>query len=331
MSRRQFSLISSLFFLSIIFLSPVSHAAKVETSIAPIHSVVSYLLDGIDQPGLLIDKATSPHDFALKPSHRLRLKRAKLIIWGGESLETSLALPIKKITRKKDLALLDNRKLDLLGFRTQNHWLPAVAQSSAITYSASQESSSDKHSNKHKHDHSLHSQLYKDPHFWLDPRRVSTAAEIIHQQLQAVYPKQSLQLKSNLAAFNRQLEVLDQNLRNKLYPVQKTPFLVFHDAWQYFDHRYQLNPAGALTNNPEQPLKLRTIHLLKQRIRNQNIHCLFSEPQFPTKSVQTLARLTDIKVALLDPLGSQLAPGKQLYFQMMNKIGDVMRQCLIHS
>ena len=63
---------------------------KVVASIKPIHSLVSYLMDGIGKPDLIVDGYASPHGFAMKPSHAKMLQNADLIFWVGEDLENFL-------------------------------------------------------------------------------------------------------------------------------------------------------------------------------------------------------------------------------------------------
>ncbi|MGB0866512.1 MAG: metal ABC transporter solute-binding protein, Zn/Mn family, partial [Granulosicoccaceae bacterium] len=64
------------------------------------------------------------------------------------------------------------------------------------------------------------------------------------------------------------------------------------------------------------------------KIRQKNIQCLFSEPQFPTKSLSTLTRVTDIQVGILDPLGSHIEVGKDHYLKMMQQVASDMSRCL---
>ena len=63
---------------------------KVVTSIKPIHSLASYVMDGVGKPDVIVDGYNSPHGFSLKPSHAKMIEKANLIIWIGEDLEVSL-------------------------------------------------------------------------------------------------------------------------------------------------------------------------------------------------------------------------------------------------
>ena len=98
---KKFSLIASLLSL-FVFFTPANADVKVVTSIKPIHSLASYLMDGVGNPDLIVDGYASPHGFALKPSHAKMLQNADLIFWVGEDLENFLEKPLKSIAKKAE-------------------------------------------------------------------------------------------------------------------------------------------------------------------------------------------------------------------------------------
>ena len=73
---------------------------KVVTSIKPLHSLASYLMDGVGKPELIVDGYASPHGFAMKPSHAKMLQNADLIFWVGEDLEGFLEKPLSSIAKE---------------------------------------------------------------------------------------------------------------------------------------------------------------------------------------------------------------------------------------
>ena len=113
------------FILSIISLltifSPANADIKVVASIKPIHSLVSYLMDGVGKPDLIVDGYASPHGFAMKPSHAKMLQNADLIFWVGEDLENFLEKPLKSIAKKAEkIELMETKGLKKLKFRERN-------------------------------------------------------------------------------------------------------------------------------------------------------------------------------------------------------------------
>ena len=94
---------------------------KVVASIKPIHSLASYLMDGVGKPDLIVDGYASPHGFAMKPSHAKMLQNADLIFWVGEDLENFLEKPLKSIAKKAEkIELMEIKGLTKLEFRERN-------------------------------------------------------------------------------------------------------------------------------------------------------------------------------------------------------------------
>jgi zinc transport system substrate-binding protein len=103
------------------FFTPANAELKVVTSIKPIHSLASYLMDGIGKPELIVDGYASPHGFSMKPSHAKMLQNADLIFWVGEDLENFLEKPLKSIAKKAEkIELIEIKGLNVLKFRERN-------------------------------------------------------------------------------------------------------------------------------------------------------------------------------------------------------------------
>ena len=112
-------ILSILSFLTIFV--PANAEIKVVTSIKPIHSLASYLMDGVAKPDLIVDGYASPHGFALKPTHAKMLQEADLVFWVGEDLENFLKKPLKSIAKKAEkIELMGIKGLTKLKFRERN-------------------------------------------------------------------------------------------------------------------------------------------------------------------------------------------------------------------
>jgi len=112
-------ILSILSFLTIF--TPANADLKVVASIKPIHSLASYLMDGIGKPDLIVDGYSSPHGFALKPSHAKMLQEADIIFYVGEDLENFLEKPLKSIAKKAEkIELMEIKGLNKLKFRERN-------------------------------------------------------------------------------------------------------------------------------------------------------------------------------------------------------------------
>lgn len=86
----------------------MADAPVVVTDIAPVHSLVARVMEGVGSPELLLPPTASPHDFALRPSDARKLNSADAVIWVGEALTPFLEDPIHDLaTGAETLELLE--------------------------------------------------------------------------------------------------------------------------------------------------------------------------------------------------------------------------------
>ena len=105
----------------LLILTPLKADINVVTSIKPLHSLTSYIMEGVGEPDLIIDGVASPHNFQIKPSHAKMLQKADLVIWVGEDLESFLPSALKSIPKNAVVfELLDQSGLKKLKFREKN-------------------------------------------------------------------------------------------------------------------------------------------------------------------------------------------------------------------
>ncbi len=302
----------SVVLLAVLFLRNSEHLApesSVVASIAPLHSLVSGVMQGVDTPVLLLPPGTSPHGHVLSPKESEAFYRAKLIIWVDPEVETALPrmidhLPnhiyLLQVGRLKGVTRLPGRRGGL--WRSEAH---APAEGEA-------------------HDHVDGT----DPHVWLDPDNAIAWVESIAASLASIDAPNTARYQANATALVERLRALDAELRERLAPVAAVPYLVYHDAYRYLEARYGLNPVGAFTLSADRPVNAQRYSTLRRLAQQGEVACLFVEPQFPPQQAERLVAETGVRVAALDPLGSGLAPGPELYFTLMRRLGDSLARCL---
>ena len=278
------------------------HAApKVVVSVLPVHSLVSALMEGIGEPRLLIPGGQSPHASQLKPSQVSELAAADLIVWIGPSLERRVA---KIIAQRRGAArivtLLEHAEITPLP-----------------------EPQEDDHADDHDHDH-----WRADPHLWLSFEHAQSIVRIAARELAVLDPPNREAYESNARNLRVRLERLRESLREELRGVVGVPYLVFHDAYRYFEHEFNLHPVGFLTVSAARPPGVKRIRRIKQLIQSQKVRCVFSEPQFQPELVRTLVADTDAASGVLDPLGAGLTPGPDAWFALMRGLADSLVSCL---
>lgn len=134
--------------------------------------------------------------------------------------------------------------------------------------------------------------------------------------------------QANAAAAADRLMALDSDLRQEAGDVGATPYLVFHDAYSYFESRYGLTGGDAITVNPERAPGAARLSELRDRMRADGIVCVFSEPQFEPKVVTLLVEGTEARTAELDPLGASIPAGPDHYAATMRALAGAMAGCL---
>jgi zinc transport system substrate-binding protein len=291
--------------------SPIAGAAadapRVVVSIKPVHSLVAGVMDGVGNPELLIHGSGSPHTYSLRPSEAQALQEADVVFWIGEELEGFLARPLQNLPRAAAVvALHEADGVRLLAGREGGAW-EAHAH----------------HDSGHEHAHEG-----ADMHVWLDPVNAQAMVAAIARELSAIDPQNEETYASNAAVLHQRLEELDTTLQDQLEPVQNDPYIVFHDAYQYFEDRYDLNTVGSITITPERQPGARRLYEIRARIVETGAACVFSEPQFEPVLVETVIEGTSARSGVLDPLGAELEAGPDAYFDLMDQLAGSLRACL---
>ncbi|MQA64624.1 MAG: zinc ABC transporter substrate-binding protein [Alphaproteobacteria bacterium] len=296
-----------------------AEAPAVVASILPVHSLVAGVMDGVGTPHLLLPGGASPHAYALRPSDARQLSDARIVFWVGEALETFLERPLAALARKaRVVELLEAKGLVRLPLRSGGVW-----DSHAEDSAGRKGNEPDDH--HHKDDH-YHKGV--DAHVWLDPANARTIVVAAAAALAEVDPANAARYASNANAMDARLRSLDTRLKNMLQPVANKTYIVFHDAYQYLEWRYGLGAAGAVTVSPGRSPGARRLIEIRTQIRAAKAACVFIEPQFEPRIAETVVDGTGARIAVLDPLGAALAPGKEAYFALMEGLASALVRCL---
>ena len=315
---KKLPFILSILSLFIIF-SPAKADIKVVASIKPIHSLASYLMDGVGKPDLIVDGYASPHGFAMKPSHAKMLQNADLIFWVGEDLESFLEKPLKSIAKKAEkIELMEIKRLTKLEFRERN------------IFEGHDDHGHDEHK-EHGHkedkhdDHQGHAHGEHDPHIWLDPMNAKVILSEMAEHLIENDQENASKYKTNLKKANKDIDKLVKKVKSELNKDFKS--IVFHDAYQYFEKRFDVNVLGAFTVNTDVMPGAEQLSEIREVIEHEKVSCVFSEPQFNPDIIKAVAKDTNIKTGVIDPLGATLTPGKTLYFDLISNMSKSFKSC----
>ena len=313
------------FILSILslltFFTPTNADIKVVASIKPIHSLASYLMDGVAKPDLIVDGYASPHGFAMKPSHAKMLQNADLIFWVGEDLENFLEKPLKSIAKKAEkIELMEIKGLQVLKFRERNIF------DEHDDHGHDDHGKKDGHDDHDEHDgHEGHHHGEFDPHIWLDPVNAKVILKEMAEHLIENDSKNEATYKSNLKKALNDIDKLTADVKAELN--KSVASIVFHDAYQYFEERFNVNILGAFTVNTDVMPGAEQLKEIREVIEHDKVACVFSEPQFNPDIIKAVAKDMNIKTGVVDPLGATLNPGKSLYFDLIRNMSASFKGC----
>ena len=303
------------------FITPVNAEVKVVTSIKPIHSLASYLMDGVGKPDLIVDGYASPHGFSMKPSHAKMLQNADLIFWVGEDLENFLEKPLESIAKKAEkIELMGIKWLKVLKFRERNIFDDHDDHDDHEGHAKKKKDDHDDHDDHEGHGHGEY-----DPHIWLDPINAKVILKEMTEHLIENDSKNASTYKSNLDKALKDIDKLTMNVMTELN--QSVSSIVFHDAYQYFEKRFNVNILGAFTVNTDVMPGAEQLAEIREIIEHDKVSCVFSEPQFNPDIIKAVAKDMNIKTGVIDPLGATLDPGKDLYFDLIRNMSASFKGC----
>lgn len=355
------SLRSTLLALPLLALPFTVQAAEnpsVVVSIKPIHGIASAIMAGVGKPALLIDGASSPHAYSLRPSEARSLQEADLVIYVSHGLEGFLKKPLATLSGSAhQLELADIDGLTVRAMREGGAWEAHSHDHEGHDHSDHEDEHHDEHGHdehghdehghdehahaeEHDHDHDHahegeeghhHDEEGADPHIWLDPANGAAIATAIATELGEIDPAHAGTYQDNLKKFLASLDALGNDLETELAPVREKPFVVFHDAYQYLEAGFGLNAVGSITVSPEQKPGAKRLHEIEDKIRNSNAVCVFAEPQFRPAIVEAVVADTGAHIGTLDPLGANLPAGPDAYQNILRQNVGALVDCLSQS
>ena len=292
-------------------------APKVIASIVPVHSIVASVMGDIGTPELLLSGRNSEHTATLSPQQLSDLGKADAVFMIGSGLEHKLgqvsgseAVGGKKFTALSEVA----------GIKT----LP-VRQGG--TFEVHEEHEGEEHEGEEHDDHD-EAILKFDPHVWLDPENVKAMTNAVAANLSKVDPGNAKTYEANAAAFVASLDQLMADISAETKPIQNKPFVVFHDAYQYFETRFGLTAVGSISDVSAAAPSAKRLNEIRSKLQETKAVCVFREPQFDAKYVTVVLEGSKAKPGILDPIGSDITPGPKAYAELLTKLAKDARDCL---
>jgi zinc transport system substrate-binding protein len=290
--------------------APAQAELKVVVTSKPIHALVASVMSGAGTPALLVDGPASPHSYAMKPSDARKVHQADVFFRTSEGLEPFTAKLVKSLPSSVRLATLEDAQgLKLLERRRGGNF------------------EGQGHGKEHGHDHGEEKESH-DPHVWLDTDNAKAMVNEIANILAEKAPEHADTFKANAAGLTDKIDALASEIERELKPLAGKPFIVFHDAYQYLEKRFGLPAAGSVTINPEVRPSGKRLAELHRRVMKLGAMCVFAEPHFEPKLTNAVVEGTRAKSGTLDPEGTALQAGPDLYFALMRNLAANLKTCL---
>ncbi|WMY96629.1 MAG: zinc ABC transporter substrate-binding protein ZnuA [Arsenophonus sp.] len=298
------------FLFLIIFVFTIE--ANVITSIRPLGFIASAITHNVTDVEILLPNTVSPHHYFLRPSDIKKIKKADLFVWIGPDMESFLRKLLINFPNKKRITLME--ELDIKKILLKNNNIPLLKNKSVYNH------------NLYFYEENMHSTY--NVHIWLSPDIARIVAKIIYDRLIILYPKDKNQLNLNLRKFYSDLIETDKYIANMLRSVVDREYFVFHDAYSYFEKHYHLSSLGYFTINPIIQPGAKKLYKIKRILTQKNAMCIFLEPQFKTNVITTIIKDINVKMGILDPLGSSITLSKNSYVEFLKVLSHQFKNCL---
>jgi zinc transport system substrate-binding protein len=312
----------------------LAEVPSVAADIAPVQGLVARVMDGVGEPALIIQQGASPHEYSLRPSEAAALENADIVFWIGESLTPWMAETVETLAGDATVVeLLDVPGTVTLPYRTGATF---EAHDHGDHDHDHDHDHGDDHAHDHDHDHGEdhahddhgHSHDGLDPHAWLDPENAKLWLDAIAAELSAADPANAAAYAANAAAGRAEIDAASAEAAATVAPLKDGGFIVFHDAYQYFEARFGLAAAGAISlSDASEPSPAR-IAEIQGVVADLGVVCVFSEPQFNAGLVATVMDGSAAKTAVLDPLGTTIEAGPGFYPALIRQLSASMAGCL---
>ena len=302
----------ALFAAALLSAGPAMAGPKVVASVVPVQSIVAAVMGDTGSPDLLLQGSMSEHRAVFTPSQIATLGDADLVFIVGHGLEAKLATlgGSDAVNGKSFIQLSDAPGVTKLPVRQGGAWEPDSDEPAPAAASEAE------------------GVLGFDPHIWLDPENAKAMARQVAADLAKADPANGASYAANAQAFAADIDRTSAAIVAELAPVKAKPFIVFHDAYHYFEKRFGLTGVGSISDVSAQAPSAERLSQVRDKIIAAHAACVFRDPQFDDKVVQTVIEGTSAREGVLDPLGATLTPGPQAYRQLLQNLAAALKDCL---
>lgn len=316
MTRTPAVLLLPLCLILLLPLNAQAQSPRVMTSLHPIALLTAEIAGDEMSPEALVPAGGSPHTYSLRPSERRKLQQAELFIWVGPGME----LFLQRVMQQPELAGKSVQLSRILAGPMASHEDHREAETH------------DDHDHGHHHESDAPvipppSVTGDDPHLWLDPGLAIPLAKHIAKALKTLDGVDAERIETNLKNFEHRLEETLNRLHTQLAPAREMAIFTYHDAFRRYAEYFDLNIAGYLTLNPEQSPGARGLSQLRERLQQEDIPCVMTEPQFSKDWWHGISNGMSLGLSVWDPMGSDIAVAQGGYLAFLEQLAERVLAC----
>lgn len=303
---------------------------RVVTDIPVAHSLVLMVLGKHGAAELMLDRGANAHSYQLRPSQAQALAQADIVVWMGEGMTPWMSRAINGLAGEAHaVALLDVDGTMLREFGQAKDAHEEDAHDDHGHDHGDEHAHDDHghdHADEHPHDDHAHSGL--DPHAWLDTRNAAIWLDTIAAELAEHMPDHAAEFVANAEAAKADITALTAEIESILAPARDMAFVTFHDAYGYFVSQFDLTQAGSIALGDAASPGAQRLAALRAEMQTDAAVCIFPEAAHDPALVTTMIEGTGVRLgATLDPAGSLLEPGVELYPTLMRNMAQVIADC----
>jgi zinc transport system substrate-binding protein len=288
-------------------------APKVVVSIKPLHSIVAAVMGKVAEPSLLLSGVNSEHNASFTAQQIALLGQADVVFIIGHDLEVKLGeiSGSESVDNKTFIELSNSPNIMHLTAREGGAWEAHVHEEG-----------------EHKEEDHVEGVIENDPHIWLDPQNAKAMTQAIVAELIRVDQANAAAYQANAKTYMAELDALEAEIKTALSPVKDQPYIVFHDAYQYFENRFALTGVGSISDISGNAPSAARIAEVRVKLTETNAICVFREPQFNDAMVKIISENSTARLGILNPLGADIPPGPAAYGALLRNLASNLKTCL---
>ena len=281
---------------------------QVATDIAPVHSLVARVMEGVGEPAMIMARGANAHSYSMRPSDASKLNDADVLFWIGPSLTPWL---------EKAVRAIDDHTISIELMQSEGTTLLENRQDAAFSHDDEQ------HSSEHSHEHGEF-----DPHGWFDPENAKLWLGRIAAELTRLDPANADVFKRNALAGQQEIDTAIEKIRARFSQLDNPRFIVYHDAYQYFSSRFDVSTVGAISISDSSRPSVSRMAEVRNLFTREKVNCVIVDPLYNKGLVQAITGSVQARIVVIDPLAADFSLSSNLYTEWLLLAAEQLSECL---